>query len=319
MTRRGNTPTCASTVTADFRALRILAPRSGRETPMNIASPPSGAVVAMPTPSPKLDPLWDRLREQAEAMVRAAPELGGLVITSILSAPSFEAAVARRIAARLANLEISAHLLGDAFAEAFQADASIGRAIRADALAVLDRDPAATRLIEPVLYFKGFHTIQIHRLAHWLWRRNRAGFRALPAEPLLGSVPDRYPPGRAVRRRHLSRSCDRPRDRRDRGGGGRRLHSADGDARRHRQGKRRPPPENPPRRADRRRARKSSAISRSATAPALPRAPSCCSRSRPTPRSPACRRGWSARRAVPSPRARWISCSARKRTTRSIT
>lgn len=143
---------------------------------MNIASPPSGAVVAMPTPSPKLDPLWERLREQAEAMVRAAPELGGLVIPTILSAPSFEAAVARRIAARLANLEISAHLLGDAFAEAFQADASIGRAIRADALAVLDRDPAATRLIEPVLYFKGFHTIQIHRLAHWLWRRNRRDF-----------------------------------------------------------------------------------------------------------------------------------------------
>ena len=112
---------------------------------MNIASPsPGGAVLAMP--SPKLDP------------------------------PSFEAAVARRIAARLANLEISAHLLGDAFAEAFQADASMGRAIRADALAVLDRDPAAMRLIEPVLYFKGFHTIQIHRLAHWLWRRNRRDF-----------------------------------------------------------------------------------------------------------------------------------------------
>jgi serine O-acetyltransferase len=143
---------------------------------MNIASPPSGAVVAMPTPSPKLDPLWDRLREQAEAMVRAGPELGGLVITSILSAPSFEVAVSRRIAARLANLEVSAHLLGDAFSEAFHADASIGRAIRADALAVLDRDPAATRLIEPVLYFKGFHAIQTHRLAHWLWRRNRRDF-----------------------------------------------------------------------------------------------------------------------------------------------
>jgi len=143
---------------------------------MNIASPTSGAVVAMPTPSPKLDPLWDRLREQAEAMVRGAPELGGLVITSILSAPSFEVAVSRRIAARLANLEVSAHLLGDAFVEALQADASIGRAMRADALAVLDRDPAATRLIEPILYFKGFHSIQIHRLAHWLWRRNRRDF-----------------------------------------------------------------------------------------------------------------------------------------------
>ena len=142
---------------------------------MNIATPsPTGAVVAMA--SPKLDPLWDRLREQSEAMVRAAPELGGLVISAVLSAPSFEMAVARRIAARLANAEISAHLLGDTFAEAFGADASIVRAIRADVLAVLDRDPAANRLIEPVLYFKGFHAIQTHRLAHWMWRRGRRDF-----------------------------------------------------------------------------------------------------------------------------------------------
>lgn len=142
---------------------------------MNVATPsPTGAVVAMP--SPKLDPLRDRLREQAEAMVRAAPELGGLVISTILSAPSFEIAVGRRIAARLGNLEISAQLLGDTFAEAFNADASIVRAIRADVLAVLDRDPAANRLIEPVLYFKGFHAIQTHRLAHWMWRRGRRDF-----------------------------------------------------------------------------------------------------------------------------------------------
>ena len=142
---------------------------------MNIATPsPTGAVVELP--SAKLDPLWDRLREQAEAMVRAAPELGGLVISAILSAPSFEVAVGRRIAARLANAEISAHLLGDTFAEAFATDAAIVRAIRADVLAVLDRDPAANRLIEPVLYFKGFHAIQTHRLAHWMWQRGRRDF-----------------------------------------------------------------------------------------------------------------------------------------------
>ncbi|MFY9989860.1 MAG: serine O-acetyltransferase [Rhodoplanes sp.] len=142
---------------------------------MNIATPsPTGAVVELP--SAKLDPLWDRLREQAEAMVRAAPELGGLVISAILSAPSFEVAVGRRIAARLANAEISAHLLGDTFAEAFATDAAIVRAIRTDVLAVLDRDPAANRLIEPVLYFKGFHAIQTHRLAHWMWQRGRRDF-----------------------------------------------------------------------------------------------------------------------------------------------
>jgi serine O-acetyltransferase len=43
-------------------------------------------------------------------------------------------------------------------------------------MAVVDRDPACDRVIEPVLYFKGFHAIQTHRLAHWLWRQGRKDF-----------------------------------------------------------------------------------------------------------------------------------------------
>ena len=34
----------------------------------------------------------------------------------------------------------------------------------------------ASRFIEPLLYFKGFHAIQTHRLAHWLWRQGRRDF-----------------------------------------------------------------------------------------------------------------------------------------------
>src|SRR5262249_4895740 len=35
---------------------------------------------------------------------------------------------------------------------------------------------AVDRCIEPVLYFKGFHAIQTHRLAHWLWNKGRKDF-----------------------------------------------------------------------------------------------------------------------------------------------
>ncbi len=49
----------------------------------------------------------------------------------------------------------------------------LSRDIRADIRAVYDRDPACQRMIEPVLYFKGFAALQTHRLAHWLWRRGR--------------------------------------------------------------------------------------------------------------------------------------------------
>ncbi|WP_296520469.1 serine O-acetyltransferase [Rhodoplanes sp.] len=124
-------------------------------------------------PSVHADRLWTRLRDEAETMLRNAPEFGALVMSTILGADGFEDAVARRIAARLANADVSVPVLRDAFRHAFADDPAIGRAVRADVLAVLDRDPATARLIEPVLFFKGFHAIQGHRLAHWAWRRER--------------------------------------------------------------------------------------------------------------------------------------------------
>ena len=53
-------------------------------------------------------------------------------------------------------------------------DPAFAAALRADLMAVFDRDPACTRLLEPALYFKGFHAIQSYRLAHALWRSGRS-------------------------------------------------------------------------------------------------------------------------------------------------
>lgn len=44
------------------------------------------------------------------------------------------------------------------------------KVLRKDLQAVFDRDPAATRIIEVLLTYAGFHAICLHRLAHWLWR-----------------------------------------------------------------------------------------------------------------------------------------------------
>ena len=42
-----------------------------------------------------------------------------------------------------------------------------------DVDSVLERDPAATSAIEVVLTYSGFHALQIHRLAHWLYENDR--------------------------------------------------------------------------------------------------------------------------------------------------
>ncbi|MBF9233389.1 serine O-acetyltransferase [Microvirga alba] len=123
-----------------------------------------------------VDPVWDRLRFEAETIVREEPALAGFVLGAVLQQPNLEAAVIHRVALRLAHQTLAADIIEQTFHEAVEQDRTIGTAFRADLSAVLDRDPASNRMIEPLLYFKGFHAIQTHRLAHWLWHQKRQDF-----------------------------------------------------------------------------------------------------------------------------------------------
>lgn len=123
-----------------------------------------------------LDPVWAQLRKEAEAVRTSEPSLAGLVLATILQQKSLEEAVAHRIAERLDHADLSASLIRQAFADFVEAQSAYRDALRADIAAVIDRDPACDRVIEPVLYFKGFHAIETHRLAHWLWGQGRRDF-----------------------------------------------------------------------------------------------------------------------------------------------
>lgn len=120
-----------------------------------------------------VDPVWTRITEEAEDAVRSEPLLGGLMHQNILHYDTIEGALAYRIALKLASGEMSAQILREIVDEAYASDPALAAAARADLMAVLDRDPACHRLIQPLLYFKGFQAVQVHRIAHWLWREGR--------------------------------------------------------------------------------------------------------------------------------------------------
>src|SRR5215467_6490853 len=124
----------------------------------------------------KVDPVWAQIRREAEEVARCEPELATFIYSTILHHDTLEAAVVHRVSERLDSPEVSAELIRQAYADALENDPSIGAAFRADIVATVDRDPAANRLLEPVLYFKGFQAIQTHRLAHWLWGKGRKDF-----------------------------------------------------------------------------------------------------------------------------------------------
>ena len=124
----------------------------------------------------KVDPVWTQIRDEAEEIVRKEPELATFIYSTLLHHDTLEAAVVHRVSERLDSPELPAELIRQAYDDALADDRSIGSAFRADIVATIDRDPATNRLIEPVLYYKGFHAIQTHRLAHWLWSRGRKDF-----------------------------------------------------------------------------------------------------------------------------------------------
>src|SRR6476659_220744 len=124
----------------------------------------------------KVDPVWARIRTEAETVVRSEPEIGTFIYSSILHHDTLEAAVVHRVSERLDHADVSAELIRQAYADALEDEPQIGDTFRVDIVAVFDRDPATDRLLEPVLYYKGFHAIQTHRLAHWLWGKGRKDF-----------------------------------------------------------------------------------------------------------------------------------------------
>ncbi|MEM7290212.1 MAG: serine O-acetyltransferase [Pseudomonadota bacterium] len=114
-----------------------------------------------------VDPVWKAVREEGEATIAREPLISAFIYSNILNQESLEAAVIHRIAERLHNRDFSAELVRQSFYAMHDASPEWSETLRIDIAAVYDRDPACSRLLEPILYFKGFQAIQTHRLAHW--------------------------------------------------------------------------------------------------------------------------------------------------------
>lgn len=120
-----------------------------------------------------LDPVWDQITLEAEQAVRDEPLVGGFLHACILHHRSIEKALSYRIAAKLASNEMSMVVVREIVEDAYADDPSLMEAARADLMAIYDRDPACHRLLQPILYFKGYQAVQAYRVAHYLWSKGR--------------------------------------------------------------------------------------------------------------------------------------------------
>ncbi|MFL4471498.1 serine O-acetyltransferase [Tateyamaria armeniaca] len=116
-----------------------------------------------------IDPLWEQINDEARQAVVDEPLIGGFVHACILHHKSIEKALSYRIAAKLASNEMSMVVVREIVEEAYQKSPELVDAARADLIAVYERDPACHRLVQPILYFKGYQAIQAYRVGHFLW------------------------------------------------------------------------------------------------------------------------------------------------------
>tara|TARA_Y100000590_G_scaffold470471_1_gene665462 strand:+ start:16872 stop:17705 length:834 start_codon:yes stop_codon:yes gene_type:complete len=123
-----------------------------------------------------IDPIWDKIRLDAIKSSENDQLISSYMYSHILVHRSLESALSLHLSQILETLHFDHRVINSIFDEFYNQDSQIQQIIRADISAFYERDPACNRYIEPLLYFKGFHALQTHRLANWLWANNRKEF-----------------------------------------------------------------------------------------------------------------------------------------------
>ncbi len=117
--------------------------------------------------------IWQHLCDDARRVVEKEAALADFIDHAVLSHDSFASALAALLARKLGDRVMTEARLLEIARSAMADEPAIVRSGVADLIAVLTRDPAADSCLTPFLYFKGFHSLQWHRVGHWLWKRGR--------------------------------------------------------------------------------------------------------------------------------------------------
>ena len=126
-----------------------------------------------------VDQLWQSVRREAESVVAHDPVFGRSLSAAILDHPDLGSAIAHQIGERLGRNAEDRELFACVAREAFDASPDLIDAAREDLQSIVVHDPATTRLLPPLLNFKGYVALQAFRVSNWLWRQERTDLALL--------------------------------------------------------------------------------------------------------------------------------------------
>ena len=130
-------------------------------------------------PIAPIDQLWQSVRREAEDAVAGDPLFGASLSAAILDHADLGSAVAHQIGERLGRHADDRALFARVARQAFTASPDLVDAASADLQSIAVHDPATTKLLPPLLNFKGYVALQAFRVSNWLWHRDRTDLALL--------------------------------------------------------------------------------------------------------------------------------------------
>ena len=117
--------------------------------------------------------LWVTICQETETAAQNEPILASFLHLTVLRHSSFARMLAFHLSTKMSSAVMDSRVLFEIYLNALNEDKSILNAAMLDIIAYYQRDPACNNYCLPLLYYKGFHAIQTHRINHWLWVNDR--------------------------------------------------------------------------------------------------------------------------------------------------
>lgn len=117
--------------------------------------------------------IWQALRTEAEALLRSEPVLVQFLERLVLMRSGLGEALTVLLPLRLSSLELDAQTLRILIYDVYRRFPELIDTAARDLAAANERDPASLGLLDPFVNHKGFHALQVQRVANTLWHDDR--------------------------------------------------------------------------------------------------------------------------------------------------
>lgn len=120
-----------------------------------------------------LEAFWLILKEDADRVAKEEETLKPLLTEVVINHHKFSDSLATRLARKLSRDDMPQDQVRKILCDILEKNPDVLKSVARDLQAIFDRDPACNSILEPLLFFKGFHAITNYRISHLLWKNNR--------------------------------------------------------------------------------------------------------------------------------------------------